>query len=103
MCGTVCIATKNEFVTDALRQFVHSWFVCALAAAIGCSGAGTSSPGGGGNPPPAPSITSVSPASGVVGNSVTIAGANFGATQGTSTVTFNGTTGTPADRRATSI
>src|SRR5207245_542522 len=94
---------KNEFVTDALRQFVRSWFVCALAAAIGCSGAGTSSPGGGGNPPPAPSITSVSPASGAVGNSVTIAGANFGATQESSTVKFNGTTATPTNWSATSI
>jgi hypothetical protein len=43
---------------------------------------------------PAPSIASLSPASGVVGASVTIAGANFGATQGTSAVTFNGTTAT---------
>ena len=40
----------------------------------------------------APSITSLSPASGVVGTSVTITGSNFGATQGTSTVTFNRTT-----------
>src|ERR1019366_5503555 len=38
--------------------------------------------------------TSLSPASGVVGTSVTITGLNFGATQGTSTVTFNGTTAT---------
>ena len=38
-----------------------------------------------------PSITSLSPAFGPVASSVTIAGANFGTTQGTSTVTFNGT------------
>jgi hypothetical protein len=43
----------------------------------------------------APSITSLTPNSGPVGTSVTIAGANFGATQGTSTVTFNGTPTTP--------
>ena len=42
-----------------------------------------------------PSITSLSQTSGAVGTSVTIAGTNFGATQGTSTVTFNGTAGTP--------
>lgn len=42
----------------------------------------------------APIITSLSPTSGVVGASVTIAGTNFGSTQGTSTVTFNGTTAT---------
>ncbi len=38
-----------------------------------------------------PSITSLNPTSGPVATSVTIAGTNFGATQGTSTVTFNGT------------
>ena len=35
-------------------------------------------------------IDSVTPAAGPVGTSVTVSGANFGATQGTSTVTFNG-------------
>jgi large repetitive protein len=40
----------------------------------------------------APSITSLSPTSGAVGASVTITGTNFGSTQGTSTVKFNGTT-----------
>src|SRR5258708_24104807 len=43
-----------------------------------------------------PSITSLSPASGAVGATVTIAGSGFGSTQGTSTVTFNGTVATPA-------
>jgi len=54
-------------------------------------------------PPPPPSITTVSPASGVVGTAVTLAGTNFGATRGTSTVTFNGTLATPASWSATSI
>jgi IPT/TIG domain len=44
---------------------------------------------------PTPAIVSVSPSSGRVGSSVTIAGINFGATQGANTVTFNGVTGTP--------
>src|SRR5579859_5510386 len=43
----------------------------------------------------APTITSLSPSSGPVGTAVTITGSNFSATQGTSTVTFNGTTATP--------
>src|SRR5260370_14922647 len=51
----------------------------------------------------APSISSLSPTSGVVGASVTITGTNFGATQGTSTVKFNGTTATPTSWSATSI
>jgi hypothetical protein len=38
-----------------------------------------------------------------VGTSVTIAGANFGASQGTSAVTFNATTATPTNWSATSI
>src|SRR5467141_3701908 len=50
-----------------------------------------------------PSITSLNPASGLVGASVTIAGANFGATQGTSAVKFNGTTATATSWSAASI
>ncbi|HLQ25409.1 MAG TPA: IPT/TIG domain-containing protein [Acidiferrobacterales bacterium] len=38
-----------------------------------------------------PVISAVSPTAGLAGASVTIAGANFGVSQGTSTVTFNGT------------
>src|SRR5260370_6837376 len=55
------------------------------------------------NAAPAPSITSLNPGSGVVGTSVTINGANFGATRGTSTVTFSGTATTPTSWSATSI
>jgi hypothetical protein len=52
----------------------------------------------------APSITSVTPSSGPVGTSVTIAGSNFGSSQGSSTVTFNGTSaGTAPSWSATSI
>jgi hypothetical protein len=53
--------------------------------------------------PAAPTLTSLSPTTGPVGTSVTIAGTNFGATQGTSTVKFNGTTATPTSWAATSI
>ena len=51
----------------------------------------------------APSITSLSPTSGAIGASVTITGTNFGSTQGTSTVTFNGTAATPTSWSATII
>jgi IPT/TIG domain len=50
-----------------------------------------------------PSITSLNPASGVVGASVTITGANFGASQGTSAVTFNGMLATPSSWSTGSI
>src|SRR5882762_163806 len=52
---------------------------------------------------PGPSVTSLNPTSGVVGAPVTIAGANFGATQGTSTVMFNGIAATPTSWSAASI
>jgi len=54
-------------------------------------------------PVPAPSITSLNPTTGLVGASVTISGTNFGTTQGSSTVKFNGTTATPTSWSATSI
>jgi large repetitive protein len=51
----------------------------------------------------APSITSLSPTSGTPGTAVTVSGANFGATQGTSSVRFNGTVATPTSWAASSI
>jgi hypothetical protein len=50
-----------------------------------------------------PSISSLAPSAGVVGTAVTINGTNFGSPQGTSAVTFNGTTGVPTSWNATSI
>ena len=52
---------------------------------------------------PAPTITALNPTSGAVGSSVVITGTNFGTTQGTSTVKFNGTTATTTAWSATSI
>jgi RHS repeat-associated protein len=52
---------------------------------------------------PAPSISSLSVTSGAVGAAVTISGSNFGSTQGTSTVKFNGTTATVSSWTATAI
>ncbi len=51
----------------------------------------------------APIVTTLAPASGAVGTSVTISGSNFGATQGASTVTFNGTAATITSWSDTSI
>ena len=50
-----------------------------------------------------PTLTSLSPTSGAVGTSVTISGANFGSTQGTSSVRVNGTVATPTSWSASSI
>src|SRR5208337_4326738 len=51
----------------------------------------------------APSVTSLTPMGGPVGASVTIAGSGFGASQGSSTMTFNGVAATPTGWSNTSI
>ncbi len=48
-------------------------------------------------------ISSLSPLVGPVGTIVTLRGSGFGATQGSSTISFNGTTATPSAWNATSI
>ena len=50
-----------------------------------------------------PTISSLTPTSGPVGASVTIAGSGFGASQGSSTVKFNGVTAVPSSWSDTSI
>jgi hypothetical protein len=50
-----------------------------------------------------PAITSLNPTFGPVGTVVTISGANFGTSQGTSTIAFNGAKATPSSWGATSI
>ena len=59
----------------------------ALFGLAGCASSNSSSS----TTTPTPAITFLNPTSGTVGTAVTITGNNFGATQGTSTVTFNGT------------
>jgi RHS repeat-associated protein len=50
-----------------------------------------------------PTVLALSPASGIVGTSVTITGSDLGATQGSSIVTFNGATTTPTSWSSTII
>lgn len=52
---------------------------------------------------PPPNIASLSPTSGKFGASITVSGTGFGATQGSSTVKFNGLAGTPTSWSATTI
>ena len=77
--------------------------VCLLWCLCACGGGTSSAPAITPPPPPGPSITSLSPASAAVGVPVAITGANFGATQSASTVTFNGTAAAPSSWSATSI
>ncbi len=86
----VVTATASYSATAALDK-VQQWIM--QMAAFRAAGSGTS----------APSIASLNPTSGPVGTSVTITGANFGSTQGSSSVTFNSTTATPASWTANSI
>ena len=55
------------------------------------------------SPASAPAITSLAPTSGSVGTAVTITGNNFGASQGSSTVAFNGADAVPASWSDTTI
>ena len=52
---------------------------------------------------PQPTISRLSTTSTTIGASLTITGTNFGSTQGTSTLTFNGVGGTPVSWNSTSI
>lgn len=88
----------NRAVPQMLRSILY---IALIAVTAGCAGGGSQTGNAGvpsGTPPSGmpPSITSLTPISGPVGASVTITGMNFGAQQGASTVTFNGTAATPA-------
>ena len=92
-----------KFITeDGIQTIAGTASATATLASSGNWGAlfAAFKPAGG---VPSPSITSLSPASGPTGTSVTITGANFGASQGTSTVTFNGVAATPTSWSNTSI
>ncbi len=86
----VVTATGSYSATAALDK-VQQWIMQMVAFRAASGGT------------PAPSIASLNPTSGPVGTSVTITGANFGSTQGSSSVTFNGTTATPGSWTANSI
>jgi IPT/TIG domain/Putative collagen-binding domain of a collagenase len=81
------------------QAFASRLFILVTALICGCSGLGQ----GNNNNPPAPAISNLSPLSAGVGSLVTISGANFGATQGSSTVSFNGTAATPTSWSGSSI
>jgi uncharacterized protein DUF4038/collagenase-like protein with putative collagen-binding domain/IPT/TIG domain-containing protein len=90
---------KIKHLAATRQYFPILLLIPALALTItGCNG--SYGGGGGGN---APYISGMSVSSGPVRTPVTITGTKFGATQGSSTVTFNGTAGTPTSWSDTSI
>jgi hypothetical protein len=94
--------TKTTTFPTAFGRSVFLVLLASLALTeTGCNQVANSNSGGGN--PPAASIANVSPTSGAVGSTVTITGANFGAAQGTSTLTFNGTAAAPTSWSAASI
>jgi len=52
---------------------------------------------------PGPVLSGLSPSLGKAGSSITISGGNFGSTQGSSTINFNGATATPTSWSSSSI
>ena len=92
--STVLTVADGQKYYFAVRAYNSSGFTSSYSTEVSATASSATPP---------PSIASLSPVAGFVGSAVTIAGANFGSTQGTSTVTFNGTTATPTSWSATSI
>src|SRR5208283_3500226 len=88
-------------IRTTLYSFLLSLSVL-LAMVISLQGCAAANSGGS-DPSAGLKIMGLSPTSGAIGTVVTITGTNFGATQGTSTVRFNGTAGTPTSWSGTSI
>ena len=102
MSNAVRVTRKSA--SGVIHSYAFLLFSMFSLALSGCSGLVTANSSGATQPALTVSnIASLNPTSGLVGASVTITGTNFGATQGTSTVKFNGTTATPTSWSATSI
>src|SRR2546430_1802793 len=90
--------------TTRLLVAVRNLSVSALSLVLFLTITGCSGGYGGGGGGDTPNITMLSPTSGPVGAAVTITGTNFGASQGSSSVTFyNNQTATVTSWSATSI
>jgi hypothetical protein len=92
--SAVMTVTAGQKYYFAVRAYNTGGAMSPYSAEVSATVSGTTS---------GPSIVNLSPSSGAVGTMVTVAGANFGSTKGTSTVTFNGTAATPTTWSASSI
>jgi hypothetical protein len=99
--GVTSVSNLNllPFFSDAVSRgsLQSSWWLIDVemgfeiwtgGQGLGISGFSVNATAGGGGGSTTPTITSITPASGTDGSRVTIAGSNFGATQGSSTVNF---------------
>ncbi len=84
----------NQTISMATSAYSGLPADSAITSQIATSTLDTVSSVPGRTSPVAPAISSISPTNGGLGYSVTINGANFGASQGSSTVAFNGTNAT---------
>lgn len=107
-------SSTAQFASGAggVSATVSSWTNAAISAVVPTSATtGNVTVTVGGNPSNGvpftvvltPAISSLSPSSGPQGGRITITGTNFGASQGTSTVKFNGTAATASAWSTTSI
>ncbi len=110
--GTNFGSTQGTVSFNGTAASVGSWSATSIAVTVPSgattgnvvvSASGVNSNGVSFTAVPAPSITSLSPTTGAVGAALTIAGTNFGSTQGSGTVSFNGTAATVGSWSATSI
>ena len=85
------VTSTGSYNATAALDKIQPWIMQVVAFRAAAGGAAS------------PAITSLSVTSGPAGTPVTITGTNFGNTQGTSTVTFNGTVASASSWGATSI
>ena len=79
----------NSSISGIFRLFI---VISLISLFVGCGGGGGGSSTPGGNTASSPTITSLTPTSGQVGDTVTITGTNFSTTLANNTVSFNGQT-----------
>ena len=77
----------NSSISGIFRLFI---VISLISLFVGCGGGGGGSSTPGGNTASSPTITSLTPTSGQVGDTVTITGTNFSTTLANNTVSFNG-------------
>src|SRR5262249_52549645 len=114
IAGTNFGATKGASVVkfNGTTATVTTWSATSIAVTVPAgattgevtvTGGGGASNGGGFTISASPNLTSVSPSKGIVGTVVTVSGSNFGASQGSSSVKFNGVAAIPTSWSATNI
>src|SRR5579859_220254 len=101
--GNAAAYADEDGVQALAGSFAATWTLSPSSSWIATLAAFKTSTSTSSQTSTAPTITSLSPASGPVGSAVTINGTNFGQTQGTSIVNFNGLIATATGWSATAV